>query len=408
MKDDNNAIEVSNVTKHFVLPHQKANTLKSFFMNPFSRYKNEKQRAFHNISFDIKKGEFFGIVGRNGSGKSTLLKCMAGVYVPDTGSIAVNGTLVPFIELGVGFNPELSGRDNVFLNGALLGFSRKEMSEMYDEIVEFSELEKFMDQKLKNYSSGMQVRLAFSIAIRAHGDILLLDEVLAVGDSAFQQKCFDYFDTMKTQKKTIVLVSHSMGIIERYCDRALFLEKGKVRHMGSPNEIARMYEEMFLDEEVTKRAEKRSKRTGKDQDEYKDDVVSMSKVRTVQSGRTTDTIRALKEFEIQVDFTSSKDIEKAIARMNIKNRRGFVVVASDSDSLPNGLSLKKGVKQTLSFKIDNTLTNDIYAINISFSDISTSTEIGLTQKRPVSEFSVKGIEKYPDSITHPSVIATIS
>jgi ABC-2 type transport system ATP-binding protein len=199
-----------------------------------------------------------------------------------------------------------------------------------------------------------------------------------------------------------------MGIIERYCDRALFLEKGKVRHMGSPNEIARMYEEMFLDEEVTKRAEKRSKRTGKDQDEYKDDVVSMSKVRTVQSGRTTDTIRALKEFEIQVDFTSSKDIEKAIARMNIKNRRGFVVVASDSDSLPNGLSLKKGVKQTLSFKIDNTLTNDIYAINISFSDISTSTEIGLTQKRPVSEFSVKGIEKYPDSITHPSVIATIS
>lgn len=408
MKDEQNAIEVSNVTKHFILPHQKANSLKSFFMNPFSRYKNEKQRAFHNLSFDIKKGEFFGIVGRNGSGKSTLLKCMAGVYTTDTGSITVDGTLVPFIELGVGFNPELSGRDNVFLNGALLGFSRKQMSAMYDEIVEFSELEKFMDQKLKNYSSGMQVRLAFSIAIRAHGDILLLDEVLAVGDSAFQQKCFDYFDTMKSQKKTIVLVSHSMGIIERYCDRALFLEKGRIRHIGSSNEIARLYEEMFLDEEITKRAELRSRNSTKNQDVYKDDIVTMSKVRTVQNGRTTTNIKALQDFEIQVDFTSSMDISKAIARMNIKNRRGFVVIASDSETIEGGVSLKKGVKQTLTFKVPNTLTNDIYGINVSFSDVSTSTEIGLTQKRPVSEFSIKGIEKYPDSITHPSVIASIS
>ncbi len=408
MRDPQNAIEVSNVTKHFILPHQKANSLKSFFMNPFSRYKNEKQRAFHNLSFDIKKGEFFGIVGRNGSGKSTLLKCMAGVYTTDTGSITVDGTLVPFIELGVGFNPELSGRDNVFLNGALLGFSRKEMTEMYDEIVEFSELEKFMDQKLKNYSSGMQVRLAFSIAIRAHGDILLLDEVLAVGDSAFQQKCFDYFDTMKSKKKTIVLVSHSMGIIERYCDRALFLEKGIIRHIGSSNEIARLYEEMFLDEEITKRAELRSKNSTNNQDVYKDDIVTMSKVRTVQNGRTTTNIKALQDFEIQVDFTSSEDVSKAIARMNIKNRRGFVVIASDSDTIEGGVSLKKGVKQTLTFKINNHLTNDIYGINVSFSDISTSTEIGLTQKRPVSEFSVKGIEKYPDSITHPPVTASIS
>src|SRR5690606_31573026 len=150
----------------------------------------EKQQVLKNISFEIKKGEFVGIVGRNGSGKSTLLKLLAGIYSPDKGSIEVNGKLVPFIELGVGFNPELTGRENVFLNGALLGFNRKEMQAMYKDIVEFAELERFMDQKLKNYSSGMQVRLAFSIAIRAQSDILLIDEVLAVGDAAFQQKCY--------------------------------------------------------------------------------------------------------------------------------------------------------------------------------------------------------------------------
>lgn len=239
--EDNIAISVSHVSKKFVLPHQRSNTLKSVFVNPFTRFKNERQIAVNNVSFNVKKGEFFGIVGRNGSGKSTLLKCMAGVYKPETGSISINGSLVPFIELGVGFNSDLSGRDNVYLNGALLGFSRKEMSAMYDEIVEFAELERFMDQRLRNYSSGMQVRLAFSIAIRARSDILLLDEVLAVGDSAFKQKCNDYFYSLKAQKKTIILVSHSMASIEEYCDRALLLEDGVVKKIGSPQQISYLY-----------------------------------------------------------------------------------------------------------------------------------------------------------------------
>ncbi len=171
------AISVQHVSKSFILPHNKQNSIKGGLINIFNGDKSyEVQKVLKNISFDIHKGDFFGIVGRNGSGKSTLLKMLAGIYTPTLGKVIINGSLTPFIELGVGFNPELTGRENVFLNGALLGFNRHEMAEMYDEIVEFAELERFMDQRLKNYSSGMQVRLAFSIAIRAQSDILLLDD----------------------------------------------------------------------------------------------------------------------------------------------------------------------------------------------------------------------------------------
>jgi len=240
--DNDTALIVDNVSKDFKLPHEKVKSLKGVFLKGFRRKSFEVQHALKDISFEIKKGEFFGIVGRNGSGKSTLLKCIAGVYAPNNGRITINGSLVPFIELGVGFNPELSGRDNVFLNGALLGFSRKQVEFMYDDIVEFAELEQFMDQKLNNYSSGMQVRLAFSIAIRAEGDILLLDEVLAVGDSAFQRKCLDYFKQIKKTDKTVILVSHSMQTIEEFCDRALMLEDSKVVVMGEPLKVSAEYE----------------------------------------------------------------------------------------------------------------------------------------------------------------------
>jgi len=239
---DDIAIKVENVSKTFKLPHEKNTSIKSAVVNFYRRKKTfEKQQVLQDISFEIKKGEFFGIVGRNGSGKSTLLKLLAGIYDPDKGGITVNGKLTPFIELGVGFNPELTGRENVFLNGALLGFSRREMMAMYDDIVVFAELERFMDQKLKNYSSGMQVRLAFSIAIRAKSDILLIDEVLAVGDVAFQKKCIDYFKQLKRAKQTVVLVSHDMGTVEKYCNRALLIHDGVLRASGDPKEIAAKY-----------------------------------------------------------------------------------------------------------------------------------------------------------------------
>lgn len=241
------AIEVSNISKSFRLPHERHSGLKQKILSFGHGSRGfERQHVLKDISFNIKKGEFFGIVGKNGSGKSTLLKILAGIYVPDKGAVKLNGSLTPFIELGVGFNPELSGRENVFLNGALLGFSRQEMEAMYGEIVEFAELERFMDQKLKNYSSGMQVRLAFSIAIRARSDILLLDEVIAVGDEAFKRKCNRYFEDVKNSGATVILVTHDMGAVQRFCDRAILLESGKIIKEGEAWEIADEYKSLNL------------------------------------------------------------------------------------------------------------------------------------------------------------------
>lgn len=238
----NTVIKVSNVVKTFKLPHEKQSSIKGLFVGLFTGKKSyEKQKVLHGLSFEVKEGEFFGIVGRNGSGKSTLLKLIAGIYAPNQGSIQINGKLTPFIELGVGFNPELTGRENVYLNGALLGFSRTEMHAMYDDIVDFAELHKFMDQKLKNYSSGMQVRLAFSIAIRSKSDILILDEVLAVGDEAFQRKCLDVFENYKKNQQTVVLVTHDMGVVEKYCNRAILISEGKIVDQGDPKKVAKHY-----------------------------------------------------------------------------------------------------------------------------------------------------------------------
>ena len=236
------ALEVKNLYKSFKLPTEQANGIKQAFVNWTKGIKGyKKQEVLKDISFTVEKGDFFGIVGRNGCGKSTLLKLISDIYSPDSGEVIVNGKLIPFIELGVGFNPELTGRENVYLNGALLGFSHDEVEDMYDEIVDFAELEQFMDQKLKNYSSGMQVRLAFSIAIRADADILVLDEVLAVGDEAFQQKCFQYFADLKRDKKTVILVTHDMASVQRFCDRAMMIENGEIVMIGSPAHVAGKY-----------------------------------------------------------------------------------------------------------------------------------------------------------------------
>jgi len=238
------AISIRDIHKEFILPQHKNTTFKQTVVNIVKKNKKVTQKVLDGVSFDINKGDFFGIIGRNGSGKSTLLKLIAGVYTPTAGEIKINGGLTPFIELGVGFNPELSGRDNVYLNGALLGFNRKQMSAMYDEIVAFAEIEPFMDQKLKNYSSGMQVRLAFSIAIKAENDIMIFDEVLAVGDANFQEKCVKQFEKYKRDKKTIVFVSHSMGTVEQFCNRVALLNYGKVNYIGEPEVAIRKYNEL--------------------------------------------------------------------------------------------------------------------------------------------------------------------
>ena len=238
-------IIVDHLSKSFKLPTERSWGLKQAIFNRLKGIKGyTKQEVLKDISFTVKKGEFLGIVGRNGSGKSTLLKILAQIYTPDSGSITVHGSLVPFIELGVGFNPELTGRENVYMNGAMLGFSNEEMDQMFDDIVQFAELAPFMDQKLKNYSSGMQVRLAFSIAIRARGDILILDEILAVGDAAFQEKCNQYFASLD-KSQTVILVTHSMENVREFCDRAILIDQGKIVEEGDPEVVADAYLKLF-------------------------------------------------------------------------------------------------------------------------------------------------------------------
>jgi len=238
-------VQVKNLKKSFFLPHQRHDSLVEFMTNPFRIFKpsGEQFTVLKDIDLDIYPGEFLGIMGRNGSGKSTLLKILAGIYTPTSGSVKVKGKMVPFLELGVGFNPELTGRENVFMNGIILGMPKEFLKKKYDEIVAFAELEKFMDMPLKNYSSGMQVRLAFSIAIMADADIYVLDEVLAVGDIAFQKKCFDIFKSYKEQKKTIIFVSHASGSVKQFCDRAVFLKDGVLEINGSVDDVIKAYEQ---------------------------------------------------------------------------------------------------------------------------------------------------------------------
>lgn len=242
MTDKQIAVKVDHVSKYFKLPTEATNSLRTAMVNRFKGIKGYKeQHVLKDISFEVEKGDFFGILGRNGSGKSTLLKIISEIYVPEKGSVTIDGKLVSFIELGVGFNPELTGRENVYMNGAMLGFSTAEIDAMYDDIVDFAELHEFMNQKLKNYSSGMQVRLAFSVAIKAQGDILILDEVLAVGDEAFQRKCNDYFQERKKSGKTTILVTHDMGAVKKYCNKAVLIENGLVKAIGDPFDVSDQY-----------------------------------------------------------------------------------------------------------------------------------------------------------------------
>lgn len=242
MSDKKIAVKVDHVSKFFKLPTEASQSLRTTLVNRFKGIKGyREQHVLKDVSFEVEEGDFFGILGRNGSGKSTLLKIISQIYVPEKGSVTVNGKLVSFIELGVGFNPELTGRENVYMNGAMLGFTTEEIDAMYDDIVEFAELKEFMNQKLKNYSSGMQVRLAFSVAIKAQGDVLILDEVLAVGDEAFQRKCNDYFMERKKSGKTTILVTHDMNAVKKYCNKAVLIEYGLVKAFGNPENVANQY-----------------------------------------------------------------------------------------------------------------------------------------------------------------------
>ncbi len=239
------AINIKDVSKKFKIPvNGHANSLQEKFLNPFRKTEYREFQALKNLSFDVKKGEFFSVIGPNGAGKSTLLKIVSGIYIPDSGTVEVNGKLVPFLELGVGFNPELTAKENVYLNGTILGLTTKELDGYIDEIFDFAELKDFANLSIKNFSSGMSVRLAFSIAIKVKSDILVLDEVLAVGDGEFQKKCFKYFDDIIGQK-TILFVSHGLDSVKKYSNRVLWLKEDRTYEIGDPLEMVEKYSKTF-------------------------------------------------------------------------------------------------------------------------------------------------------------------
>ncbi len=241
---DDVAVKVEGVAKTFRLPQEQVSTLKERVLHPTRRRRFDVLRALQGVSFEVGRGEVFGIVGRNGSGKSTLMKCLAGIYRADAGEMWLRGRMAPFIELGVGFNPDLTAHDNVLINAVMLGLTPEEARERYGSIMDFAELHEFAELKLKNYSSGMQVRLAFSVMVHVDADLLLIDEVLAVGDAAFQQKCYDVLDRARSEGRTILLVTHDMEQVQRFCDRAMLLDRGRLVALGEPRSVARQYTQL--------------------------------------------------------------------------------------------------------------------------------------------------------------------
>jgi ABC-2 type transport system ATP-binding protein len=352
------AVDIHDVSKFFLLPHEKNKSIKSLFINLFKTNSNksttEKQKVLHGINLSIDEGDFFGIVGRNGSGKSTLLKIIAGIYQPSEGSVNVKGRVVPFIELGVGFNGELSARDNVYLNGALLGFSREQIEKRYADIVAFAELGKFMDQNLKNFSSGMQVRLAFSIATRlAESDILLIDEVLAVGDAKFQRKCFDYFSSLKKQKKTVIFVTHDMNAVRQYCDQAMLIEASKQVLVGSPEEVATEYTKLFQNTHSVESGEPDSTRR------YGSGKLKISSIKT---NKPTYVAKG-EAIEITCAVKAHEKVENIIFGISIMNEAGQRLLGTNTNLLKMGpATLAKNEKKQFTWMIPNVLNEGNYDI----------------------------------------------
>lgn len=392
MNDNTVALRVEHVSKNFKLPTERAGSLKNAIFNWIRGIRGYRiQHVLNDISFEINKGEFFGIVGKNGSGKSTLLKLISQIYTPDSGTIVTDGKLVPFIELGVGFNPELTGRENVYLNGAMLGFSNAEIDAMYDDIVEFAELGDFMEQKLKNYSSGMQVRLAFSVAIKSQGDILVLDEVLAVGDEAFQKKCQNYFFEAKRQKKTVILVTHSMPDVRRYCDRAMLIQEGHIAKIGDPDEVADAYSDSFLPPK---------QETQQEQTVAKRQPVIIESMNTQVDGENQKFLAAGENFDLVTEIECDRNIPAKDLYIDVYDGRNVPVLsmplAQDNSVIPSG-------KHVVTIRVDNVLAFGDYRVNMALQNDSERLMI----RENALRFHIKGFAAPVMSVTNPDRIARI-
>jgi ABC-2 type transport system ATP-binding protein len=387
------AIKLEEVSKSFKLPHEKNSTLKGALIN-FAKHGYEIQKVFTDLSLTVSKGEFLGILGRNGSGKSTLLKTLSGIYTPDSGRILINGKLTPFIELGVGFNPELSGRDNVYLNGALLGFSRKEIDVIYKDIVEFAELERFMDQKLKNYSSGMQVRLAFSIAIRANTDILVLDEVLAVGDEAFQRKCYDYFNELKSKGKTVILVTHDMNAVQSFCTRAIVLSEGKIIYDGDTTSATSVYRSLNL-KSSERSIEKKNKKRNAGHSKSVIDITTLS-----SDSEEKTLFKAKESIIIACDIQLSDTTSDYNLYLKFNNPGGVTISAINIDLGKDVIEkLGKKKKYQIKWKLPGIYNDGSFLISAFLTDAKTGSVYA--KQEEAYEFGIQGWNT-PNILIHPN------
>ena len=353
---NNEIIIAKDVTKTFEIPHEKRDSIKSYFMNPFRKVRKEKFHALNDVSFTVKEGEFLGIIGRNGSGKSTLLKMLAQVYEPSSGKITINGTLVPFLELGVGFNPELTGRENIFLNGTILGMSKKYLWSKFDEIVDFAEIRDFLDLQVKNYSSGMLMRLAFSVAVQAKADIYLLDEILAVGDAGFQLKSLNKMQELLSSGATAVLVSHSIADIKKYCTRTILMNNGKMLFDGNVQEAVDMYENLLVNKNnitSTNVVETTAKKKEENQDvgNGKTSIISVELINS--TGEKTNKLVSNDIYRAKVCIKANADIENPYLALSLRDNLEYNLYGIRAGSLSKTRklpSLKAGQKLTVVFE----------------------------------------------------------
>jgi homopolymeric O-antigen transport system ATP-binding protein len=319
------ALSVNDLVKTFRVHHERANSLKQLIAAG-GRNRYDEFYALRNVSFQVSEGEAFGVIGHNGSGKSTLLKCMAGILQPTAGSIHVNKRMSALLELGAGFHPELSGRDNVFLNAAILGMSRREIAKRFDEIVDFSGLEQFIDSPVKTYSSGMYVRLAFAVAINVDPEMLLIDEILAVGDVSFQQKCMEKFVQFRDEGRTIVLVTHDLGSIRRFCDRAIWLEHGVVSAEGDPVELVDNYTESMLGGQTSDGVASVRRGSG---------PLRVDHAELLVDGAPTSVVRTGDTMSIRLHLSSPEPVSSPVITVQIARLGGAIVSAPCSRDVGN-------------------------------------------------------------------------
>ena len=382
-------VEVRDVFKTFRIPDRKNNGRKERAVHPLRRVEYRELRALRGISFDVHKGEFFGIVGRNGSGKSTLLKVLASIYRADSGRIRMAGRLAPFIELGVGINPELTARENVTLNGVMMGLGRREARRRLESVLEFAELEEFIDLKLKNYSSGMMVRLAFAVMVQADADVMLVDEVLAVGDAAFGQKCMDVFREKRDAGKTLVLVTHDMAAVQAFCDRAMLIHDGEQRFLGDPEEaVLRYYRLNFAN----------ANDNGSGGEEA--DVRLVDAWLEDRDGARVEDVREGQSFRLKLLIEARRDLPKPLIGIELLNVDdvtvfGFGKATEDREGVTR--SVRAGEQVKISAEIDTQLVPGRYSVLCSISRSGTTGDDALHDVR-ILDFLVKGSDPMPGMI----------